>query len=106
MCTCIDRRPHEMETVIKGLKKTMPGSTPEEVLIQLLTVIQEDWIDKVFDLVKFNNMKNKNENLMFKAKYKTQSAFKKITKKSNLRTKLIDSIRRVFNSENKQKQKS
>ena len=103
MCTCIDRRPHEMETVIKGLKKTMPGSTPEEVLIQLLTVIQEDWIDKVFDLVKFNNMKNKNENLMFKAKYKTQSAFKKITKKSDLRTKLMESIRRVFDADARQK---
>ena len=85
------------------MKKTMPGSTPEEVLIQLLTVIQEDWIDKVFDLVKFNNMKNKNENLMFKAKYKTQSAFKKITKKSDLRTKLMESIRRVFDADARQK---
>ena len=96
MCTCINRRPNEMETVIKGLKKTMPDSTPEDVLIELLTVIQADWIDKVFDLGKFNRMKNKNKNLMFKAKYKAQSAFKKIAKNSDLRTKLLEIIKRVF----------
>ena len=101
MCTCINRRPNEMETVIKGLKKTMPDSTPEDVLIELLTVIQTDWIDKVFALGKVNRMKNKNENLMFKAKYKAQSAFKKIAKNSDLRTKLLEIIKRVFIDEEK-----
>ncbi len=106
MCTCIDRRPNEMETVIKGLKKTMPGSTPEDLLIQLLSVIQEDWIEKVFDPAKFLKMKNKNEDLMFSARNTAQKAFKKIVKKSDLRTKLLEVIRRVFNAEARQKQQA
>lgn len=99
MTTCVDRRPDEIESVIKGLKKTMPGSTPEYLLKQLMIVIKDDWIGKVFDNGKFLKMKNRKEDLMFNAKDTVQKAFKKIAKKSNLKTKLMQIIRRVFNTE-------
>ena len=101
MTTCVDRSPNEMESVIKGLKKTMPGSTPEDLLKQLMAVIKEDWIGRVFDNQKFLKMKSKdrNEDLTFNAKDTVKSAFNKIIKKSSLKTKLMQMIRRVYNAE-------
>ena len=104
MTTCVDRSPNEMESVIKGLKKTMPGSTPEDLLKQLMAVIKKDWIGRVFDNQKFLKMKSKdrNEDLTFNAKDTEDTvmkAFKEIIKKSSLKTKLMQMIRRVYNAE-------
>ena len=101
MCTCIQRRPNEMETVIRGLKKSMPASDPETLLKQLMLVLQNDWIDRVFDTGKLQQLKNKKENVMYNAKGNAQKAFKEIVKKSELRKKLMQIIRKVFNEDAK-----
>lgn len=99
MTSCVERRPDEMESVIKGLIKTMPDSTPEDLLEALMSVIKKDWIGRVFDGEKFHNMKNKKDDLMFNAQDPVKKAFRKMLKNSNLKTKLMESISNVYNDE-------
>ena len=99
MCECIRRRPNEMKSVISGLKKTMPPeSSQEEVLAQLMAVIKDEWIKKVFNVRVQAKVKDK-ESPMKKAGDAVPPAFAKLMKDSELKKKLEEAIIQVFRTD-------
>lgn len=101
MCTCLERRQDAMKTVIRGLEKSMPNLTPEDLRDQLMNFIEENWIKKVFDSQKYLDVNNKFKNPVFAARNTGPNAFKKMKEKSNLRKRLMEPIRSVFSANNR-----
>ncbi len=98
MCTCIQRRPEEMKTVIRGLKKAKPELTQDELLKELLHEIKVSWIGNVFNLRNSNLLRDKQNPLKFAGEL-VPKAFVAIIKGSELRKKLQEFIKQVFISD-------
>ena len=91
MCTCIGRRPAEMKTVIKGIKKAMPELDETGLQVYLMDMINDRWI-KIFS----DNAKNTadKDSPLKKAHSPVSTGFDKIKKDANskLSKKLKDMI--------------
>ena len=102
MCECARRRQNEMETVIKALIKTMPGSTPDQILEQLMTEIRSSWIFKVFDNAKLQlfgkRVADRQKFPIYKANSILPRVYRKMIAGSKLKTELEKSVRKVFNA--------
>ena len=98
MCACIQRRPEEMKTVIRGMKKAKPELTQDEILKELLHEIKTNWIGNVFSLRNSMQIKDKQSPLKFTGEF-VPKAFAAIIKGSELKNKLQEFIRQVFISD-------
>ena len=102
MCECARRRQNEMETVIKALIKTMPHSTPDQILEQLMKEIRSSWLCKVFDNAKLQLfgkcLAERQKFPIYKANSIIPGVYRKMTAGSKLKTELEKSVRKVFNA--------
>ncbi len=102
MCECARRRQNEIETVIKALIKTMPHSTPDQILEQLMKEIRNSWLFKVFDNAKLQlfgkRLAERQKFPIYKANSIIPGVYRKMTAGSKLKTELEKSVRKVFNA--------